>query len=74
MSYQLRDYQQKAVDVAVQYLKGYSSHKSRMVLVNGIAFDSVRDAANHIGCTGSAVSWAIKNNKQCKGFKVEFKK
>lgn len=55
-------------------LKGYSSHKSRIVLVDGIELDSVKDAANHIGCTGSSVSWAIKNNKQCKGFKVEFKK
>lgn len=53
-------------------LKGYSSHAARKVTVNGIVFDRVGRAADYIGCTGSAVSWALKNKKTCKGFKVEW--
>lgn len=53
-------------------LKGYSSHSAKKVVVDGITFNKVGEAAKYIGCTGSAVSWSLKHKKKCKGFEVEW--
>ena len=56
-------------------LKGYSkgsSHVFASPVLNvstGERFGTINDAAASIGVTGTAISWAIKNKKEIKGFK-----
>lgn len=58
-------------------LKGYSSganhHMSEKIIniVTGEIFQTMASAGKSIGKTGSAISWAIKNNKEICGFKFE---
>lgn len=58
-------------------LKGYSSGASHHMaekiinIVTGEVFETMTSAGKSIGKTGSAISWAIKNNKEICGFKFE---
>jgi hypothetical protein len=44
-------------------------HKTK-ISANGQIFASTKDAAKHIGVTGSMISWAIKHNKTVKGYTI----
>lgn len=51
-----------------------SNHAMSVMVVNkttGQVFETIKDAAKSIGKTGSAISWAIKNNREICGFKFE---
>lgn len=45
---------------------------SKIVLVDGKQFESVRAAAKYIGCWPETVINCIKQNRLCKGFKCEY--
>lgn len=44
---------------------------SHSILVNDILFKSKIEAANYIKVTPAAISWSLKNNKNCKGFTLK---
>lgn len=45
---------------------------SKRVIVNGVVFDSVRDAAKTIGCWPETVINCIKHDRLCKGYKCRY--
>lgn len=45
---------------------------SKRVLVDGVRYESVKDAAEYLGCWSETVIRCIKNNRLCNGHKVEY--
>jgi hypothetical protein len=44
------------------------------ILVNDLIFNSQTDAAEYIGVTKAAISFALKHSKRCKGYNIKLAK